>query len=130
MIKFLGGQLFSVVCFNLPDPFLCEWHRIQCVKEISEIPVVAHYDVLPGRLFHISKLLDTWQKLPLPPGPWDFRCPCCRPHWSLAHLLGESYNVAEEGCISKFVPLPLLIVVMKLHRLPHKFLSFCFCTPF
>ena len=47
----LVGSCF--VCLYLPDPFLCEWHRIQCINKISEISAVADDDLLLGEIFHV-----------------------------------------------------------------------------
>ena len=47
----LVGSCF--VCLYPPDPFFSEWHRIQCINEVSEISAMVVYDFLLGGIFHI-----------------------------------------------------------------------------
>lgn len=47
------NSLVGTFFLNLPDPFLCGRHRIQCIKEISDVSAAADYYMLPAMSFPV-----------------------------------------------------------------------------
>lgn len=97
------------VCSYPPNPFLCEWHRIQCIKAISEMSAVADNDLLLGGIFHIC--FSTLAK-----APFNLSSTVAPQVLLAVHPIGRVSpparrisEFASKGYISKFVPLPLLI---------------------